>query len=127
VGGRERVVGEYLSLLNFDNTISYFFKETLIIQHMIQSVLKLFKTLIFVLLFQNDRILNFDFDVKYLSKLVHFMILHEYLFTERGKEPVDLCLESRHLLSALLRNMLLVFNCLPHHFFRFHLGLLCTL
>jgi hypothetical protein len=85
VGGRERVVGEYLSLLNFDNTISYFFKETLIIQHMIQSVLKLFKTLIFMLLLQNDRILDFDLDIQYLTKLVHFMIFHEYLFTERGK------------------------------------------
>jgi hypothetical protein len=85
VGSRERVVGKHLSLLNFDNTIAYFFKETLIIQHMIQSVLKLFKTLIFMLLFQNDRILDFDLDIQYLTKLVHFMIFHEYLFTERGK------------------------------------------
>jgi hypothetical protein len=94
---------------------------------MIQSVLKLFKTLIFMLLFQNDRILDFDLDIQYLTKLVHFMIFHEYLFTERGQEPVDLCFESCHLLSSLLRNVLLVFDCLPHHFFCFHLGLLCTL
>jgi hypothetical protein len=127
VGGRERVVGKYLPLLDFDNTIAYFFKETLIIQYMIQSVLKLFKTLIFMLLFQNDRILDFDLDIEYLTKLAHFMIFHEYLFTERGKEPVDLSLESRHLLSTLLRNVLLVFDCLPHHFFGFHLGFLCTL
>jgi hypothetical protein len=79
-----------------------------------------------MLLFQNDRILDFDLNIQYLTKLVHFMILHKYLLSECCEESVDLCLESRHLLSSLLRNVLLVFDCLPHHFFRFHLGFLCT-